>query len=70
MTMRERIIQLLKDNWMTNFQVIQEVKSGSADRTVRYIKENPPTGYKVVSRTKKVEGYNPCLEFRLVEVAQ
>lgn len=70
MKMRERVIDLLKANWVTNFQVQQELKSSSADREVRRVRENPPIGYKVVSRPKKIAGYNPCLEFRLVEVTE
>ena len=70
MTMRAKIIDLLQNDWMTNFEVIQEVKSGSADRTVRDIKEHPPIGFKVITRTKKIEGYNPCLEYRLVKELQ
>lgn len=70
MTMREQIINLLKNEWLTNFQVQQELKSSSADREVRRVRENPPTGYKVISRKKDMpKGYNPCLEFRLVEVS-
>lgn len=69
MKQREQVIELLKNSWMTNFQVQQELKSSSADREVRRVRENPPQGFKVISRTKKIEGYNPCLEFRLVKEA-
>lgn len=69
MTMRAKIIEALKSDWHSNLQIIELVKSGSADRTVRNIRENPPIGFKVISRPKKIEGYNSCLEYKLVEVA-
>lgn len=68
MTMRAKIIEALKSDWHSNLQIIELVKSGSADRTVRDIKEHPPKDYKVITRKKVIKGYNPCLEYKLVEV--
>lgn len=67
MAMREQVINLLMNNWITNFQVQQALKSSSADRELRRVRENPPTNYRVVSRVKDIEGYNRCLEYRLVK---
>lgn len=67
MKTREFVINLLMNDWITNFQVQQELKSSSGDREIRRVRENPPIGFKVISRTKKIEGYNTCLEYRLVK---
>ena len=66
-TIIKGVERLLKQGWYSNFQVCMELKSASADRELRRLRENPPEGYKVVQRPKKVEGYNDCLEYRLVK---
>ena len=65
-TQEQKLINLLKWQWMSSFQMQQELKSSSADRAMRRIRENPPQNYMVVSRQKKVDGYNTCLEYKLV----
>lgn len=68
-TQKEKLIKLLKKKWMSSYQMQQAVMSGSAVRTMRRIRENPPEGYTVESRVKKVPvGYGRCLEYRLCEV--
>lgn len=65
LTQRERIIELLQGGWYSNYQIQQEIKSSSADREARRIRECPPVGYTMVQRQKKIDGYNTCLEFHL-----
>lgn len=65
MTQREVMEKALKERWLTAYQMQQVLKSSSADRIMRFIRENPPAGYKVESRQKKVKGYNTCNEYRL-----
>lgn len=65
MTQREVMEKALKERWLTAYQMQQILKSSSADRIMRFIRENPPAGYKVESRQKKVKGYNTCNEYRL-----
>lgn len=67
MTIRQRVEELLKKGWYSNFQINMEVKSSAGDREARRFKKFPPIGYKLISRTKKIEGYNTCLEFTLVK---
>lgn len=68
-TQKEKLIELLKKNWMSSFQMQQAVMSSGADRTMRRIRECPPSGYIVVQRPKKVpDGYGKCLEYKLIEV--
>ena len=65
-TQKSRVIELLKERWYSNFEIQQAVKSSSADRTLRTIRENPPVGYVVKQREKEVPvGYNKCLEYKL-----
>lgn len=66
--MRDEIINVLKNEWISNFQAQIRFKSSSADRAIRDIRQNPPIGFEVISRKKKVEGYNPCLEFHLQKI--
>lgn len=65
MTQIEVLTQALKENWLTAFQMQQLLRSSSADRVMRYIRSNPPTGYKIENRQKKIKGYNTCNEYRL-----
>lgn len=66
MKQREVMERALKERWLTAYQMQQVLRSSSADRIMRFIRENPPAGYKVESRQKKVKGYNTCNEYRLV----
>lgn len=68
-THKEIIINALKENWLSNYQVQQLVKSSSGDRTLRTIRENPPEGYVMEQRVKDVPGYTKCLEYHLVLVS-
>lgn len=48
-TQKEKLIELLKRNWMSSFQMQQAVMSSGADRTMRRIRECPPEGYVIES---------------------
>lgn len=64
---RQIIIEALKENWLSSYQIQQLVKSSSGDRSMRSIRSNPPEGFMIIQRPKEVpEGYNRCLEYRLV----
>lgn len=65
MTQTDILTEALKLRWLTSYQMQQLLKSSSADRIMRFIRSNPPIGYSVVSRQKKVKGYNTCNEYRL-----
>ena len=76
-TQKEKLIELLKKNWMSSFQMQQILKSSSADRVMRIIRQNPPEGYVIDCRNKEfpigtdgVKLYNKCLEYKLVEVTR
>jgi len=70
-TDREVITEQLKVHWLSNWQVQQLVHSSSGDRTLRTIRQFPPIGYIMEQRQKKVpEGYNKCLEYRLVKISE
>lgn len=69
-TIIKKVENLLKAGWYSNFQVNMKLKSASADRELRRLRENPPKDYKIIQRPKKVEGYNSCLEYRLVRVEE
>lgn len=68
-TLRDEVIQLLKNGWYSNFQINMIIRSSSADRVMRMIRKNPPSGYCIEQRQKKlVLGYRPCLEYTLKKV--
>ena len=67
-TIREKVEEKLKENWYSNFQINLAVKSSSGDRELRRIRANVPEGYTWLQRTKKVDGYNTCLEYHLHKV--
>lgn len=62
--------RLLKEDWHSNYQVCTELKSASAGRELRRLRANPPKDFVMIQRPKKVEGYNNCLEYRLVRVEE
>ena len=68
MSIKEDVEQLLKESWYSNFQLQMNLRSSSADREARRIRENPPEGYVFVQRPKKivVPGQHKCLEYRLM----
>lgn len=65
-TIIKKVEKLLKGGWYSNFQVNMKLKSASADRELRRLRQNPPSGYVIKQRPKKVEGFNTCLEYKLV----
>ena len=67
MTQEEKLISLLKQYWLSAYQMQQMLKSSSADRTMRRIRKNPPGGWIVIDRKKDIDGYNKCLEYHLVK---
>lgn len=67
MTIRQEVEEKIKKQWYSYFRINMEVKSSSADRELRNIRQNPPEGYKVIQRPFKMDGYRSCLEFKLVE---
>lgn len=68
-TLRNEVIELLKCGWFSNYQINVQLKSSSADRIMRFIRENPPQGYYIDQRKKDMPGaYRPCLEYTLKEV--
>mgnify|MGYP003320497623 CR=1 FL=1 len=71
MTMKEELVEKLKQKWMSNYMMAQEMKSASAGSLARKIRQCPPEGYTMIQRPKDVPaGYHKCLEFRLVKLGQ
>ena len=70
MSQKEKLTAELRLRWMSAFEMQQFCKSSSADRTMRTIRENPPQGWVIIQRPRKIEGYNNCLEFKLVQEGQ
>ena len=68
MTQQDKLIELLKKEYLSNFQMQQLLKSSSADREARRLRKNPPQGYMMVQRKKDCEV--KCLEYRLVPEGQ
>ena len=68
-TIKEYVEERLKSGWYSNFQLQMLANSSSADREARRLRENPPEGYMMVKRPKKIllEGQHPCFEYRLVK---
>lgn len=65
-TLRNTVINLLKENWLSNTQLVLLTRHNSAERTAREIRKNPPDGYCMESRPKDCR--TKCLEFRLKRV--
>lgn len=69
MKLRDEVIELLKKGWYSNFQINMALKSSSADRIMRFIRENPSEGYYVDQRKKEMpKKYRPCLEYTLKSI--
>lgn len=69
MKLRDEVIELLKGGWYSNFQINMMLKSSSADRTMRFIRENPPQGYYIDQRKKEMpKEYRSCLEYTLKSI--
>lgn len=68
-TKYDKLVDALKENWMSNYQIQQFLKSSSGDRIMRMIRKNPPIGYLMDSRKKNMPTkYRKCLEYRLVKI--
>lgn len=65
LTIKQKVENLLKQGWYSNYQINLEVKSSAGDREARRLRQNPPEGYVMKQRTKKKDGYNTCLEYKL-----
>ena len=69
MTLKDKVTDLLKTGWYSNFQINMLLKSSSADREMRRIRKNPPSGWIIVQRKKLLPdngNYNQCLEYTLM----
>ena len=67
--LRDEVIELLKNGWYSNFQINMELKSSSADRIMRFVRETPPEGYYVDQRKKDMpKEYRHCLEYTLKSI--
>ena len=62
--LKKKLIENLKEHWLSNYQMQQLCMSSSADRVARFIRVNPPENYHWEQRRKDCDTY--CLEFRLV----
>lgn len=70
MTLKEKVLNLLKTGWYSNFQINMVLKSSSADREMRRLRENPPEGWVVMQRKKLLpDGYNNCLEYTMIQTS-
>lgn len=71
-TIKEYVEERLKAGWCSNFQLQMMANSSSADREARRLAANPPDGYTMVKRPKKIllEGQHPCFEYRLVKKSE
>jgi hypothetical protein len=67
-TQEQQVVELLKKGWFSNFGMQQKLKSSSADRAFRRAREKGLDGYEFKQRTKKVNGYNTCYEYRIVKL--
>lgn len=65
-TIRQKVEEKLKENWYSNYQINLAVRSSAGDRELRRIRKFPPEGFLMQQRTKRVPGYNTCLEYKLV----
>lgn len=70
MTQTDVLTEALKIRWLTAYQMQQVLKSSSADRIMRFIRQNPPVGFKIESRQKKIKGYNTCNEYHLERIEE
>lgn len=67
-TQEQKLTEVLKNKWMSSYQMQQELKSSSADRVMRRIRKNPPDGYTILQKRKdSPNGYGICLEYKLVK---
>ena len=65
--LRTQVLELLQNDWYSNYQINVICKSSSADRIMRFIRKTPPEGFRIAQRKKEMpEGYRKCLEYKLV----
>ena len=68
MTKREILEEALKKQWLSNFQMQLLVRSSSADRRAREIRQTPPNGFVMIQRRKELpDGYGYCNEYHLIK---
>lgn len=67
-TKTQKLTNVLKCVWLTAYQMQGYLQSSSADRIMRFIRQNPPKGYIMKSRKKKIDGYTTCNEYKLEEI--
>ena len=68
-TQEDKVVKLLKGGWFSNYQMQQRLKSSSADRAFRRVREKGLDGYEFKQRPKKNAPTN-CLEYRIVKLKQ
>lgn len=68
-TQEQKVVELLKRGWFSNFGMQQKLKSSSADRAFRRARKKGLEGYEFKQRVKK---NSPvwCLEYRIVKEKQ
>jgi len=66
LTQEEKVVELLKKGWFTNYGMQQILKSSSADRAFRRARKKGVAGYKVVCRVKENAPVR-CFEYRIVK---
>jgi len=67
-TQEEKVTSLLKRGWFSNFGMQQALKSSSADRAFRRVREKGLDGWKIIQRIKKNAPVR-CYEYRIVKEA-
>lgn len=65
-TQEQKVVELLKRGWFSNFGMQQKLKSSSADRAFRRAREKGLDGYEFKQRVKKNAPVY-CLEYRIVK---
>ncbi len=68
-TQEEKVVELLKKGWFTNYGMQQILKSSSADRAFRRAREKGLDGWKFIARVKKNAPVH-CLEYRIIKLEQ
>ena len=69
-TIRQRVEEILKTGWFSNFQLNMILRTSSADREARRVRENPPAGYKFITRIIAFYFLFSCYEFMLEELTE
>ena len=69
LTQEQQVVSLLKRGWFSNYQMQQKLKSSSADRAFRRVREKGLDGYEFKQRVKKDSPVR-CFEYRIVKLKQ